>query len=181
MPEWEYRYYSFNSRWYINEMMASMRDGSGQHYFALFNKYGLIIKGLEHYSTHGKQFQGTGQADSKIFRNVPIEFEEFIEEPAFIIGETSFCVWTLNGEEDWHSGKEYSSDELYLLDVIKEGAEGYAKWAREYYETDINLDIVRDIFNLKPLSQVMINNLNSEVILEDIRDDIIEIGYPIDI
>lgn len=30
MPEWEYRYYSFNSKWYLDEMMASMRDGSGQ-------------------------------------------------------------------------------------------------------------------------------------------------------
>ena len=29
MPEWEYRYYSYNSQWDANEQMASMRDGEG--------------------------------------------------------------------------------------------------------------------------------------------------------
>ena len=28
-PDWELRYYSFNSHWGEGEMMASMRDGSG--------------------------------------------------------------------------------------------------------------------------------------------------------
>jgi hypothetical protein len=28
-PEWQYRLYSFNSRWAKGEMMASMRDGQG--------------------------------------------------------------------------------------------------------------------------------------------------------
>ena len=31
-PEWEDRYYSFNSRWDSNEMMASMRNGSGDEW-----------------------------------------------------------------------------------------------------------------------------------------------------
>ena len=34
-PTWEFRYYSFNSRWWEGEMMASMRNGSGDHRFAL--------------------------------------------------------------------------------------------------------------------------------------------------
>ncbi len=28
-PEWQYRYYSFNAQWDVGEMMASMRNGSG--------------------------------------------------------------------------------------------------------------------------------------------------------
>lgn len=28
-PEWEYRYYSYNSRWSSGEEMASMRNGQG--------------------------------------------------------------------------------------------------------------------------------------------------------
>jgi hypothetical protein len=35
-PEWEYRYYSFDSKWAQGEMMASMRNGSGDEYFILF-------------------------------------------------------------------------------------------------------------------------------------------------
>jgi hypothetical protein len=28
-PEWEHRYYSFNANWAADEVMGSMRDGSG--------------------------------------------------------------------------------------------------------------------------------------------------------
>lgn len=41
-PEWEYRYYSFNSKWGEGEMMASMRNGSGDEYFILFDSHGAI-------------------------------------------------------------------------------------------------------------------------------------------
>ena len=37
-PDWEFRYYSFNSKWSDKEMMASMRDGGGtttSYYFVL--------------------------------------------------------------------------------------------------------------------------------------------------
>src|SRR5690349_3975316 len=34
-PEWEYRYYSFNSKWARGEQMGSMRDGCGDDFFAL--------------------------------------------------------------------------------------------------------------------------------------------------
>lgn len=178
MPEWEYRYYSFNSKWNTDEMMASMRDGSGQHYFALFNKYGLIIKGFEYYSVSGKLFQQTGQMDKNVFHNVPIEFKDFLKEPAFIVNDSTFCLWNLKGTEGWHSGKEYGSDELYLLNVVTDGAEGYVRWAEKYYETNLNLSIVKDIFDFKPLNYDMLSGLNNEITLEDIQEDIIEIGYP---
>lgn len=42
-PEWEYRYYSFNSKWDLGESMASMRNGSGDEYFILFNKHGAAM------------------------------------------------------------------------------------------------------------------------------------------
>lgn len=179
MPEWEYRYYSFNAKWYTNEMMASMRDGSGQHYFALFNKYGLIIKGFEHYSTVDNRFQQTGEIDKKIFKYVPVEFNNFLKENAFVIDKTTFCLWNLKNEEVWHSGKEHNSNELYLLKVLIDGAEGYVKWAEEYYETDIPISIVKDIFDFMPLNNDMIKSLNKEISLEDILEDIAEIAYPI--
>jgi hypothetical protein len=40
-PEWEYRYYSFNSKWAPGERMASMRNGSGDEYFILFDTVGV--------------------------------------------------------------------------------------------------------------------------------------------
>lgn len=42
-PEWEDRYYSFNSQWDAGEMMASMRNGSGDEYFILFGPHGARL------------------------------------------------------------------------------------------------------------------------------------------
>lgn len=47
-PEWEYRYYSFNQAWSDGGMMASMRNGSGDHWFAIFCAAGAAIHGLAH-------------------------------------------------------------------------------------------------------------------------------------
>jgi hypothetical protein len=33
MPEWDNRYYSFNSKWAENEQMASMRNGQGDGWY----------------------------------------------------------------------------------------------------------------------------------------------------
>ena len=49
-PEWDYRYYSFNSKWGPGEMMASMRNGSGDEYFILFNEHLAAMKGFDHES-----------------------------------------------------------------------------------------------------------------------------------
>jgi hypothetical protein len=49
-PEWEERYYSFNFHWAESEMMASMRNGSGDDWFLLFSQAGAIMKGFSHES-----------------------------------------------------------------------------------------------------------------------------------
>ena len=40
-PEWDLRYYSF-SKWAEGEMMASMRNGSGDDWFLLFGPPGAV-------------------------------------------------------------------------------------------------------------------------------------------
>ncbi|MEK3838400.1 hypothetical protein [Paenibacillus sp. FSL R7-0128] len=40
MPEWEYRYYSYNAHWDKNEQMASMRDGEGSTILRCFSRRG---------------------------------------------------------------------------------------------------------------------------------------------
>ena len=46
--EWEFRYFSFNRRWSPGEQMGSLRNGQGDHYFALFNAAGCWLKGFDH-------------------------------------------------------------------------------------------------------------------------------------
>ena len=45
-PEWDTRYYSFNARWGDEAMMASMRNGQGDQWFAVFSPAGAALHGL---------------------------------------------------------------------------------------------------------------------------------------
>src|SRR4030095_3057050 len=92
-PEWDYRYYSFNSKWDQEEMMASMRDGSGDEYFILFDSHGAIMKGFAHESTMSPWANDAEQIWPGVLDQVPSEFGDFLSEPAFSMSETTFCIW----------------------------------------------------------------------------------------
>ncbi|MBC7922656.1 MAG: hypothetical protein H7Z75_16365 [Ferruginibacter sp.] len=47
-PDWALRYRSFGAHWGTDEVMASVRNGSGDGYFILFNPGGAILKGVPH-------------------------------------------------------------------------------------------------------------------------------------
>lgn len=49
-PDWQYRYYLFNSKWDADEMMASRKNGSGDELYVLFTRFGAIFKGFDHES-----------------------------------------------------------------------------------------------------------------------------------
>lgn len=63
----------------LGEQMASMRDGDGDHYFALLEPSGMIIKGLDQRFNrlHGPH---------DVLQGVPDEFEGFLREPAIMMG-----------------------------------------------------------------------------------------------
>ena len=73
-PDWEDRYYSFNSKWGKNEMTASMTDGSGDDYFILFNSQGAIIKGFAHESSMSPFVNEPIKVWKGILDNVPNDF-----------------------------------------------------------------------------------------------------------
>ncbi len=88
-PDWESRYFSFNSKWAPSEMMASMRNGCGDDYFILFTQYGAIIKGFWHESPLSPYGNG-GKVWDGILTEAPQEFAGFLAEPAFSINDTTF-------------------------------------------------------------------------------------------
>ena len=103
--EWEYRYYSFNSQWGEGEMMASMRDGSGDGYFILFDSVGAIMKGFAHESAMSPWNLEPERVWPDVLDNVPKEFEDFLREPAFDLENTTFCIWRRYGDSGWQAGK----------------------------------------------------------------------------
>lgn len=182
-PEWDFRYYSFNSNWATGEMMASMRNGCGDEYFILFNSQGAIMKGFAHESAMSPWSNDSEQVWRGVLDEVPNEFAEFLTEPAFSITATTFCIWRRNADGSWQTGQinyPYEEDpdgSEDLLFILNGNPATYKEFAEQYYECSIDLEAVRSIYQHQPLTAEIINRLNPEVSLESLGPDLDEIAY----
>jgi hypothetical protein len=170
MQEWEPRYYSFNTAWSPSSQIASMRNGSGDHYFILFTPAGAAMKGFCH------------ELGSKpnCYDNLPQIFEQpFLREAAFVTTDVSFACWNSGPEWVIRPSDAFVVGECAdtLLDVLQ-GPEKYQKWAEEYYERQIPLPVIRSVFDHEPLTDRMLAELNPNIDRTQLAADLKEIGYP---
>lgn len=183
-PEWNSRFDSFNHRWDEHSVLASMRNGSGDHFFVLFNTFGAIIKGFAHESLMSPYQVQPPHTWPGVLDDVPTEFAGFLSEPAFSIEDTTFCLWRTFSDSSWHRGDiEFpdsqnldGSRELLLMFDGK--ARTYRDWAEDYYEQPVDLEVVSLVYGHHPLSGDIVRELNPELTLDDLTKDAQEIGYP---
>jgi hypothetical protein len=163
--DWESRYYSFNSRWNKKKKlrMGSMRNGEGDEWFALFFPDGrAAIKGFAH---EAKQPKG-------ILDDLPKSFApDFLKERAFSMDNTTFCLWS-DGDAWITKGKPT------MLELVAGTARDYAKWAKDYFGMKVDAKVVQRFFAHEPLTPALARALNRDVELDDVADDLKEIGYP---
>lgn len=167
MAEWEYRYFSFNANWGERESMGSMRDGSGSESFFLFCDAGVAGK---IYDKERGLMQGEG------ISAVPKEFSSFVTEPAFSIDRTTCFLWQLKGA-DWEIVPAETGKMPLLAWLCDDGA-FYHAWAKDYYEVEIDLELVRKVWAMEPLPDDLIKSINPERDIFEFRDELTEIGYP---
>jgi hypothetical protein len=177
--EWEYRYYSYNSKWGEGEEFFEMRDGSGDLMNILFLEKNCVINGFTH------EFQKNQKSD--LTTNLPQMYNDFIfGEPVASLG-TTFCLWT-NETENWEVGliKDYNDNSEELLAIFDGNPQTYIDWASDYFEdsykeTGIPLNTVTEIYQGKILTKEMVLSLVEEI--EDwelLEEDLKEINYPFD-
>lgn len=183
-PEWQYRYYSFNSVWSASEQMASMRDGCGDEWWIVFHASGwAALKGLAHES----QAWAKGRKDlsATIQASFPPELVDFAREPAFRWDATSFAYFFLPSTAHWQRVNDYgqysslvAGDDELLRHLIGSPSD-YSAFAEDYYETTVPVDIVADIFKHAPISESVVTKLNPEIKFDAITDELYsQIGYP---
>jgi hypothetical protein len=174
--EWQYRYYSYSSRWSINEECLQMRNGSGEEMHILFRSEGCAINGFAH------EFEQKDKV--KLTLNLPSVFNEFIfGEPVSSIG-TTFCLWNYQ-KQNWQVGElnnnEDNSEEM--LEIFDGNPQTYIDWAVDYYEDGFKNDknsaeTVTKIYQGETLTKKMVLSLVNE--LEDwkqLKSDLDEINY----
>ena len=177
--EWQYRYYSFNSKWDANERCLQMRNGSGDEMHILFREDGCAINGFAH--------EYEQQDKSKLTNNLPAIFNDFIfGEPVTSIG-TTFCLWTTE-LKNWQVGQleSFEDNSEEMLNIFDGQPQTYINWATEYFEesykeSGIPLDTVTKIYSGQPLTKEMVLSIVDK--LEDweqLEKDLIEINYTYD-
>jgi hypothetical protein len=184
-PEWEFRYYSFNAGWGDGEQMGSIRNGSGDDVFAHFGPAGCWIKGFAHECPMSSFGRKPPRPWAGVLDAVPSAFAGCLGEPAFGLDAISFCVWRQYTDSCWQVGPvafvagqadpDGSEGLLYALDGEPET---YRAWASEYYERDVELGAVEQVYRQDLLTSELVARLNPEVRLSELAADIREIGYP---
>jgi hypothetical protein len=107
-PDWESRFYSFDSRWSPTDKMASMRDGSGNDYSIVFTAAGAYARGFDHESPMSP-YRVTPLAPwPGLLDVVPEVFRPQVEEPAFSEPDgtprATVCFWRERADTEWKSG-----------------------------------------------------------------------------
>ncbi|PFG21460.1 hypothetical protein ATH90_0134 [Pseudomonas lurida] len=167
IPEWEYRYFSFNCNWdgVGTEMMGSMRDGSGGEYFLHFTNAGVA----------GKVIFGSPLSDvSKCLDTMPDAFQQFKVEPAFSTDNASLFFWRDIKLLSWHASPD-GLKEYPLLGFLVGGIEAYKGLVQDYYGKKIDAFVLEEVFASLNVTADQLMVLNPNIELGDLVDDFQEI------
>lgn len=153
-PEWKFRYYSFNGAWDAGEQMGSMRNGSGDEFFAHFSRAGCWLKGFAHDCAMSPYRENPPRPWPGVLNAVPTEFAACLREPAFSVRDVTFCIWRRADERAWRVGPA------------------------DYYERDVELAAVEHVYQHRPLTPKVLARLNPAASIGELAADVNEIGYP---
>jgi hypothetical protein len=180
------RYHAFDARWSETEEAALMDDGSGDAYSIVFSPAGVYARGFAHESSMSPYANEFGHTWPGMFDGLPEVFHEAMDEPAFADQDgrrlVTVCFWRRTEDEEWSCGPVEKNDDdgaeaLFEL-LVDPRPEAYLTFAEEYYERALDLEAVRHVYALMPLTEYVVTSLNRERQLADLKDEIAEIGYP---
>lgn len=187
-PAPEYRYFSFNADW-DGDQLASMRNGSGDEYSIVFTGEGAVyLRGFDHEAAKSPFVRTPPRPWPGVVDDVPPAFRRFVTEPSFCIADVpavTVCLWRSASDTDWKHGPVALPDAGgdpdgadWLFAELDGRAVTYQRYAREYFEKEIGVDVIDHVYGLRPLTEEVVSTLNSDRSVADLAEDIAEIGYP---
>ena len=189
-PDWEYRYFSFNAAWdsSLNERMASMRNGEGDEYFLVFSPQGAILKGFDHEAPMSPWACEPVAVWPGVLDGLPAAFASFLVDPAFSMGNCTFCIWREARDTHWQHGPiafpvggtgdpDGSEGLMWMFDCKPQT---YVDFAAEYFEETLDIEVVQRIYAHETLTRVSAAKLNPQANWENLVKDADEIHYPIE-
>jgi len=167
--DWQYRYYSFNHAWNTKakQRMASMRNGSGDEWFIVFESAGAFFKAFWHEYPH--------ENVTKIYSGLLTKLLPQLNEPAFSMKHVTFggwhdgTTWTLRGNAVGPMQDQ--------LEILTGDPERYRAYAADYFEVDLPVNAIAHVLAGKKLDAKLVKRITTERTLADLKGDLAEIAY----
>ncbi|MEV4111417.1 hypothetical protein [Nonomuraea sp. NPDC049695] len=83
------------------------------------------------------------------------------------------------GEIDYPDDVSDPDGAAYLFArLFDPSPEAFRRFAEDYYEVPVDLDAVRHVYVLRPLTQAVVTVLNADLSVEDLADDLATAQHP---
>lgn len=171
------RYHSYFPQWNNNLDVAQIDNGSGDHLFCLFSPTGVVLKGFDHESPMSPYARDDFEIWPGIYQNLPPSLAALLDDKAIQKEDVTFCIWRLTEDTEWQTGKisfplDGDDGSAFLLGTLLANANDYYNWARDYYETDIPLEMIEDVYRQASLDKTTAKMLNSAIDFDSIAQEI---------
>lgn len=195
-PEKYYRYYHFATAGTGNQV-ASMNNGSGDHFEVTFCGAGAFIHGFDHESDMSPWVNDDNTLWPGVLDTVPDVFAAELTHPFLTGGDfdppsVTFCLWRQPADDRWSTGDitfpplfgtRTDPDGAGLLRILgDDGPDAYIDWATGYYQrssTRMDRTGVAAVYAHRPLDQPTVDALAPGRTVDDLIPDATGIGFPV--
>lgn len=170
MEEWQDRYYSFNHAWNTKakQRMASMRNGSGDEWFMVFEPAGVFFKAFWHeYPPY--------EDVTKLYDGLPTKLQPQLKEPAFSMEYVTFGGW--HDGTKWTLRGNATGPMQEQLEILTGDPEKYRAYAASYFEVDVPPAAIAHVLAGEKLDAKLVKRITTERTLADLKSDLAEIDY----
>ena len=167
------RVYHYDKDWVPGGHFLKIDDSGGDHYHVLFSPDGCIVKGFDHESDLSPYNYNDEDepmlnviAEHDFYDGAPVALSCLLDDPALEKELATFCAWQAAGDSQWHCAESEIpadwSDGIETFLFYAQDPEEYRHWFEAYYETKVDLKIIRDIADGKSVTAEMARSLNPE-------------------
>lgn len=174
------RYHSFEPAWSDHIAMAKIDNGAGDHLFILFAPQGTILKGFDHESELSPYANDEQAIAPGIYEAAPNNLLQLLDDEAIEREDVTFCIWRENSDAAWQKGNVEASEHVdgsaFLIGAIHQTAEDYVDFANGYFEQEIPVQQVSEIYEGKAITAETIRILNPERKVEEAMKELESLG-----